>query len=213
MRHGDGFGEPDGGISRRDVLRKSALVGGAMVWAVPAVQTLGAPAFAASTTVGEEPPPGNGIPSYVFVFFKRTSNGGTNYYSVKYDQQGNGACGAGRANVSSDSNGVGFTYFDNLMVELFGSAANPPFQTGCPPHVTSEKDPVSGDLEVTLGDNSCKIIGWLLHDGSCKDNRAGVDGFRYAANAGAPGIEFDPQNIGPTVPSPNQGMFYFSKCK
>lgn len=36
-------------VSRRDMLRRSALVGGALVWTAPAVQTLASPAFAAGS--------------------------------------------------------------------------------------------------------------------------------------------------------------------
>lgn len=36
------------GLSRRTLLRRSAVVGGTLVWAAPAVQTLAKPAFAAT---------------------------------------------------------------------------------------------------------------------------------------------------------------------
>jgi hypothetical protein len=39
--------EESAGLSRRTLLRRSAVVGGALVWAAPAVQTLAKPAFAA----------------------------------------------------------------------------------------------------------------------------------------------------------------------
>jgi hypothetical protein len=42
-----------GGTSRRDVLKRGALVGGALIWTAPAVQTLASPAFAA---VGSDVP-------------------------------------------------------------------------------------------------------------------------------------------------------------
>ena len=38
-----------GGLDRRAVLRRGAILGGAMVWTVPAVQTLAGPAFAAGS--------------------------------------------------------------------------------------------------------------------------------------------------------------------
>lgn len=38
-----------GGLDRRAVLRRGAILGGALVWTVPAVQTLAGPAFAAGT--------------------------------------------------------------------------------------------------------------------------------------------------------------------
>jgi hypothetical protein len=39
-------GEEQGGLDRRTVLRRGAILGGALVWTVPAVQTLAGPAFA-----------------------------------------------------------------------------------------------------------------------------------------------------------------------
>jgi hypothetical protein len=49
--------KPEGsGLSRRDMLRRSALVGGTMVWMTPAVQSLASPAFAAGTTAGGDGP-------------------------------------------------------------------------------------------------------------------------------------------------------------
>jgi hypothetical protein len=45
---------PGDGMNRRDVLKRGALVGGALVWTVPAVQTLAAPAFAAGSDVNEK---------------------------------------------------------------------------------------------------------------------------------------------------------------
>jgi len=39
-----------GGPNRRDVLRRGAILGGALVWTTPIVQSLAGPAFAAGTT-------------------------------------------------------------------------------------------------------------------------------------------------------------------
>ena len=39
-----------GGLSRRDMLKRSAVVGGALVWTTPAVQSLAGPAFASEAT-------------------------------------------------------------------------------------------------------------------------------------------------------------------
>lgn len=47
--------EPDmteSGLTRRDVMRRSALIGAAVVWTTPVVQSLSSPAFAAGTTAG-----------------------------------------------------------------------------------------------------------------------------------------------------------------
>ena len=38
-----------GGLDRRSVLRRGAVLGGALVWTVPAVQTIAGPAFAAGS--------------------------------------------------------------------------------------------------------------------------------------------------------------------
>jgi hypothetical protein len=42
-----------GGPNRRDVLRRGAILGGALVWTTPIVQTLAGPAFAAGTACVE----------------------------------------------------------------------------------------------------------------------------------------------------------------
>ena len=42
-----GPGEEKTGLGRRDVIRRGAILGGALVWTTPIVQTLAAPAFAA----------------------------------------------------------------------------------------------------------------------------------------------------------------------
>ncbi len=60
---------PSDGLNRRDVLKRGALVGGALVWTVPAIQTIAAPAFAAGSQAPGDcviqsglcvPPPGGG---------------------------------------------------------------------------------------------------------------------------------------------------------
>jgi hypothetical protein len=44
------YEEERSGPNRRDVLRRGAILGGAMVWTVPVVQTFGGAAFAATGT-------------------------------------------------------------------------------------------------------------------------------------------------------------------
>ena len=41
------------GLDRRDLLKRGAMVGGALVWTVPAVQTLAGPAFATTSPIGQ----------------------------------------------------------------------------------------------------------------------------------------------------------------
>jgi hypothetical protein len=45
-----------GGLTRRQMLKRSAVVGGTLVWATPVVQSLGQPAFAAGTPIDGCPP-------------------------------------------------------------------------------------------------------------------------------------------------------------
>lgn len=44
--------EEQSGLSRRSVLKRGAIVGGAMVWTVPAVQSIAGPAAAGTGCVG-----------------------------------------------------------------------------------------------------------------------------------------------------------------
>ena len=47
----DKINEGAGGMDRRTVLKRSAVVGGALVWATPVVQSIASPAFAATSPV------------------------------------------------------------------------------------------------------------------------------------------------------------------
>jgi hypothetical protein len=64
------------GISRRTLLRRGAVVGGALVWSVPVVSTLAAPAAAAGTPAG-------GM-SFVAVLLEK----GGLWYRLKWDVEG-----------------------------------------------------------------------------------------------------------------------------
>lgn len=61
------------GVTRRELLRKGAVLGGALAWSIPTVQTIGmAPAFAAATSFAV---------SYIAVVIQC----GEKYYQAKYD--------------------------------------------------------------------------------------------------------------------------------
>lgn len=143
---------PDTGLSRRDMLRRTALVGGTVVWMAPVVQTLAAPAYAGSTAPGG-PPPGNGETgaiSYVVILGKC---GGT-YYMRKYGDTG---CGDD-VSVSSDD----ATCTSGLAKLLVEAGAN--LASSCPPFgAGSDLGGGTCDLTVTLGD--CTLEGYLVHDG------------------------------------------------
>lgn len=78
---------PGAELSRRDALKRGAVVGGAMVWAVPALQTLAV--SVADAASGSVPPPGPGpaacTPSHGLLLF-RTSAGVL--VGVKVDEDG-----------------------------------------------------------------------------------------------------------------------------
>jgi hypothetical protein len=69
------------GLSRRDVIRRSAIIGGSLVWATPAIQSLTTPAFAG--TPGEA-----GCPdTHTFVRLKFSNEDGS--IEVSADSLGN----------------------------------------------------------------------------------------------------------------------------
>lgn len=75
------------GINRRDVLKRGAVVGGALVWAAPAVQTLAGPALAATGT----PPPDDEVEgglSFVRMIIKCDDQCVLVNYEVDDDLQG-----------------------------------------------------------------------------------------------------------------------------
>ena len=79
------MGEEQGqGITRRDLLRKGAVLGGAVVWTTPVVQTLGMGRAFASTA---SPVDGPDV-SYIALVL---SCGGTPTYFVKWEANGDGS--------------------------------------------------------------------------------------------------------------------------
>jgi hypothetical protein len=88
------------GLSRRDALRKGAVVGGAVLWAAPVVQGIGlSPASAQPAS----PRPGPDLKAISFIVFRFRC--GTQNYAVKIDAPGTGdeACGA----IPGDNPGQG----------------------------------------------------------------------------------------------------------
>jgi len=78
-----GLGGPTtSGISRREVLKKGALVGGAVVWAVPAVEIVGTRVAAATTTSGPTSSNSCSITFYGLSTFVPTS--GTTTVTITY---------------------------------------------------------------------------------------------------------------------------------
>ena len=160
-------------LGRRDLLKRSALVGGALVWTTPIVQSIGGTALATEASDG-----GNGAPSYVFVWFQC----GTTYHAVKYGQNGSAEqCGATKQHVSSDASAAVKAQFDAIY------AAYGLYSGSCPSGVSSSLSG-DGDLLISLGTSGCTVVNWFLHDGSCK--KTGDDKFRWKGDGETPAVGF-----------------------
>jgi hypothetical protein len=184
---------PEDGLDRRQMIKRAALVGGALVWATPVVQSIGGTAFA-STVGSPGGGGGNGAPSYVFVFFDCGAEGN---FVVKYGQDGTAeVCGATIQQVSDDGSQAVLDKFAAIY------AAHGPYESGCPTDVTSGLDPVDNDLVITLDGSGCTIVDWFLHDGSCQTT--GDDRFRWQGDGETPSVaSFDPTA---------GGTWQFQKC-
>lgn len=149
---------PDGsGISRRSVMKRTALVGGAMVWTLPAVQSIAAPAFAAGSSVA----PGCSV-SYVVLFIECEGH----YYLVKYKGTGT-SYSVEKFGYFTSSSGDGTRDDDGLaaMLKVAGATSNKSLgllSTDLP-NVT-----VSGTT-FTL-DAGCTLQGYIIHDGSIPEH-------------------------------------------
>jgi hypothetical protein len=201
--------EPDApaGMSRRDVLRRGAFVGGAgaVAWAAPTIATLGPRAFAQT---GTEEPGGPGLVSWIMVWFQC----GTNYHRVKYEGGATGYsqdCTADKGNISSDG-AEGASYYDVEQARV----GNLTYVASCPPDVSVAS--ADGLLRVTV-DGDCTILGWVLHDGSCgnpTDGQPTYPRFRSLANPYKIDGDASSGTVGPVGDElESGGPFQWDKCK
>lgn len=131
-------GEPEG-LSRRSLMKRGAIVGGALVWAAPMVQTIARPAFAATS-----PPPVAGGISFVAVIVRC----GSDTYRIKFDRDtGAIVCGTSfeAGNCTDQLQPGGLT-------------------EGCPPGVTVTDNPASG---VTFHLGTCQVVDYIIKQGTC----------------------------------------------
>ena len=134
------------GVSRRNMLKKSALVGGTMVWAAPVVQSFTAPAFGDSH--GTPDIDGQDI-SYIALLL---NCGGTNY-RVKFEES------EGSFILEC---GVNFET-GNCPEDLPGST-----ESGCPTGLTADDATLNGDGSVTIDVGTCTITDFVVKCGqSC----------------------------------------------
>jgi hypothetical protein len=195
---------PDGaGPGRRTVLKRTALIGGTMVWSTPVVQSIAAPALAVGGSPATQPD-GEGGPSYVIVFVRR---GGT-YHQFKFDRDDtNGryamtCLGSGVKGLSGDVKKDAVCYAGYLSAR--GSHR---YSASCDDSLIEGYGPASSTLRVDLA-AGCTLVGWFLHDGTCrKDVTPGNGKCRWSKDRNA---TVDP--VGPSVPTPDGGAFEFAKC-
>ena len=131
------------------MLKRSALLGGALVWTTPVVQSVGGAALADTTS------PGGGAPSYTLLVFKC----GAEYYKAKIGQTGDVDCGANGGNGPSQTHA-------KLMVDEQLAGTGLTWDTipndGCPGSLSASVD--ASGLVVTH--NGCSIVAWSVHDGA-----------------------------------------------
>lgn len=139
--------EPVEGVSRRNMLKKSALVGGTMVWAAPVVQSFTAPAFG-QDTAGTPVVDGQDI-SYIALLL----NCGGSIYRVKFEESGGSfllECG-----VDFETG--------QCPEDLPGSTAS-----GCPAGLDAGDAVLNSDGTVTIDFGSCTIVDFVVKCGqSC----------------------------------------------
>lgn len=129
------------GISRREALRRGAIVGGAVVWASPVVQTIGMQKAYAQTTPA--------VTDISFIALLLNCGGTT--YRVKWESDFTGG---------PDECGNSFAIGDCNPADFVGTAD----VSTCPSGVTAAVNP-NGSVTVTLG--SCTITDFIVKRGQC----------------------------------------------
>jgi hypothetical protein len=133
----------------------------------------------------------------------------TRYYLVKYESSDAGGysqqCSATRQNISNNDPTTCADYFDREQSKI---SAEWERSWECPAGVkVSSSD---GSLVVNIAaDSDTKILGWVLHDGSCASRGAGPpSGFcRYSGHP----YDDDGKRVGPVVGN-TAGRFEWTRC-
>jgi hypothetical protein len=162
----------DGGVSRRTMLKRSALVGGSLVWVTPAVQSIGATAFA-ETTDGS-PKPGKGVgPSNVVILVEC----GGLYYTAKIDSDDAlFVCGGDAQPPNAQPDDPNARTAWNARLASLG--ITPEASHACPTGVTATSlgPTVPSCFEIS-GD--CTVIDWIVFDGALTSPRYRFKGEQF----------------------------------
>jgi hypothetical protein len=140
------------GLDRRSVLRRGAMLGGALVWTAPVVQSLSP---AASAGADGSPPDGGGggAPSFTMLVLQC----GQSRFSVKIDQDGSFDCGAA-ANGNGAPAHAAKVIDNQLGAGTWASLKN----SDCFPGF----DTTIGATGLRVDHGTCAIIAWAVHDGA-----------------------------------------------
>ena len=182
---------PPSHISRRTLVKRGLVVGGAL-WATPVVSVLTATKASASQPSSNPNPSPSGAVAISYVILVLDCDG--TYVTVKINEGSTVSCPA----VASSELGSDIIYAAYL-------AANPSWS----PISTSSTCPklgvgtnANGDVVVTL-DASCKLVGYMVHDGSLPPTRPpqeySMD--RFAAGTNIPVGAYTTYPAGWSVPS------------
>jgi hypothetical protein len=163
------------GVTRRELIKRGAVVGGTVVWAAPVIQSLSSPAFAGSTT---ETLAGLSLSTVGLLL----ESGGVKY-RVKFEASGFSTTGAfgptecGRKfKTEPCANKLGF--------------GDPAVAQGCPAGVSATFSKATGQLSVALG--TCKLLSFVAKcgvpadpdDAGCEDPGEGVQPSRAIGQVG-----------------------------
>lgn len=153
--------EPQG-MRRRSVLKRSALIGGTVVWTTPLVQSIAAPALAETGS----PIADCADISYVIVLFQCDGK----YYAWKFEgEEGYDPVyvtfvnGQGKVDTNEEA-------FERMFTNIGLSGSGVLEQTEPDPVPFTYSGNASGDLivNVTPG-SSCLVISFTVHDGQAGD--------------------------------------------
>lgn len=139
------------GVTRRELIKRSAIVGGTVVWVAPLIQSLSSPAFAAGSTT--DTLNGQDI-SFVALLLESAST----RYRVKFE-----AGFPATAGFAPTECGRNF----NLPCADKLSRGDALVANSCPPGVSATFSSATGQLAVALG--TCKLVDFVTKCGVPSD--------------------------------------------
>jgi len=157
-------------ITRRDILKKGAIAGGVLVWAVPVVETLDMTAAYAGT---KSKPGGNAqFQNFSYIAFDLLC--GTSCYRMKLNSVGTSDADCG---TDFSAGSCGF----KTVLQSCG-AGQPGPGTGCGP--VSVVQNADNSVTVSYGPG-CSITDWVVHQGQCCASKSTPNGYSVVQKTGS----------------------------